>query len=97
MIIGRNERLVERIVTHMKSKATIQLNRDGLHPLAAYKSQEGEIPTPWAEKCWKVFLDCDEGVERAIPYVEDNPGKEGKPRQCWPFVVPFLGADVTRF
>jgi hypothetical protein len=28
-------------------------------------------------------------VRRAILYVEDNPLKEGKPRQRWSFVTPF--------
>jgi hypothetical protein len=44
---------------------------------------------PWARGRWKVFLDCVEDVARAILYVEENPMKEGKPRQHWSFVTPF--------
>jgi len=37
---------------------------------------------------WKVFLDAPEDIAEAVKYVEDNPVKEGKPKQTWPFVVP---------
>ena len=51
--------------------------------------EEGTLPTPWAAKCWKVFLDNDADVIRAIQYVEDNPTKEGKNPQRWRFVIRF--------
>jgi hypothetical protein len=35
---------------------------------------------------WKVYLDTEEEVRRAIAYVEENPLKEGKRRQRWGFV-----------
>jgi len=38
---------------------------------------------------WKVFLDTLSDVQRAIRYVEENPLREGLPRQWWSFVVPF--------
>jgi len=47
----------------------------------------------WADKKWKVFLDSEEGVEDAIRYVEENPFREGKPRQKWSFVRAFGGVD----
>ena len=53
--------------------------------------KDGSLPTPWAAKCWKVFLDTEADIARAIRYVEDNPVKEGKRPQRWPFVVPFEG------
>jgi REP element-mobilizing transposase RayT len=34
----------------------------------------------WGKRAW---------VVRAIKYVEQNPGKEGKPSQKWSFVMPF--------
>jgi hypothetical protein len=49
------------------------------------------MPTPWAERCWRVFLDSEEAIENAIHYVNDNPVKEGKPLQTWSFVTPFAG------
>ena len=45
----------------------------------------------WAEHEWKVYLDSEEAIDDAIQYVEDNPGKEEKPKQIWSFVSPFRG------
>ena len=45
----------------------------------------------WAEHEWKVYLDSEEAIDDAIQYVEDNPDKEEKPKQTWPFVSPFGG------
>ena len=74
-----------------KAKATAQLNRDGRHPLAAFRNRRGDSPTPWAAKRWRCFLNCDEEILRAIRYVEENPVKEGKRRQRWSFVAPWPG------
>ncbi len=43
----------------------------------------------WGTGRWKV-LDTPDEVRRAIRYVESNPLKEGKPRQSWSFVAPFV-------
>ncbi len=94
MVIGRCDRDIRRIVGHMKGRATQQLHADGLHPfqhLAPALARRGlELPTPWAEKGWNVFLDSAEDVLRAIEYVECNPLKEGKNRQRWTFVKPYV-------
>ena len=45
----------------------------------------------WAEGQWKVFLESEEAIVRAIRYVEDNPIRAGKPAQQWSFVSPFTG------
>ena len=86
-MIARCDRPIERIVGHLKAKATARLNLDGRHPLASFSGRRGGPPTPWAEKCWKCFLDDDCDVARAVRYVEENPGKESKPPQRWSFVV----------
>jgi hypothetical protein len=44
--------------------------------------------SPWARNCWKVFLNTDVDIHRAIRYVNDNPTKENKPLQRWSFVTP---------
>ena len=44
----------------------------------------------WGEHGWNVYLESVAAVERAIRYVGDNPLKEGKKRQNWSFVVPFV-------
>ena len=69
--------------------AVVHLAQDGRHPMARWPKSDGALPTPWAEKCWKVFLDAAEDMARAIRYVEDNPCKEGKRPQRWSFVTPF--------
>jgi len=88
LVIERCARKIERIVAHLKAKATMQLRNEGLHPLAGYADRKGGIPTPWTEEGWNVFLDDQPGIDRAIAYVERNPEKEGKRRQQWSFVVP---------
>jgi REP element-mobilizing transposase RayT len=88
IVAERCDRPVERVVTHLKSKATSQLVKEGKHPLASFVSRRGGPPTPWAENCWKCFLDSDEDIARAVRYVENNPVKEGKRLQHWSFVVP---------
>ena len=48
-------------------------------------------PRMWAEHLWKVYLDSEQAIVNAIKYVDENPIKEGKPRQNWGFVSPFAG------
>jgi REP element-mobilizing transposase RayT len=43
----------------------------------------------WTNGGWKVFFDAPEEVRQRIGYVENNPLKEGLPRQRWSFVVPY--------
>lgn len=89
VVVERCGRPIERIVAHLKAKATAQLNHDGCHPLASFTGRRGDAPTPWAAKCWKRFLETDEDICRAIRYVQQNPVKEAKPPQHWSFVVPW--------
>jgi REP element-mobilizing transposase RayT len=91
MVIARHERKAERIVGHFKARATQHLIADGLHPLSAFQEEDGSYPSPWGRRGWPVFLDCSQRIRDAIIYVENNPLREGKPRQHWPFVIPYLG------
>jgi len=100
LVIARHTYKVEQIVNLLKGAGTRQLREERLHPLAAYGLAGQRPPTPWAGGKWKVYLDTEEAIENAIRYVEENPEKEGKPRQHWPFVAPFRGLDegcVTYF
>ena len=90
MVLARHRFKVEYIVGLLKGEATKQLKRERLHPLAAH-SEGTSVPSAWAERCWKVFLDSEEAIYNAIDYVNENPGKEGKPPQKWSFVTPFGG------
>jgi REP element-mobilizing transposase RayT len=87
LVIARHRVKVEWIVNQMKGAATRQLLEEGLHPFAAWRRPDGQVPMCWAAKLWKVFLDSDEAVARAVAYVEKNPEREGKPRQNWSFVT----------
>jgi len=81
LVIGRSERAAERVVGHLKARATMRLKTESLWP-------EDGRPVR-ARKGWKVFLDCLEDVRRAVAYVEANPLREGKPHQRWSFVEPY--------
>ena len=81
LVIARNpKRRVERMIGHLKTRATQQLSAQGLWPT--------DRRPVWAENRWKVFLDTPADIARAIKYVEQNPLKEGKPKQRWSFVAP---------
>jgi REP element-mobilizing transposase RayT len=86
LVVGPHSRKIDRIVAHLKSRATQQLNQSNLHPLAAYRQADGTTPSPWCRNCWKVFVFSQRHLRDAIRYVEENPLKEGKPRQHWSFV-----------
>ena len=73
----------------LKGSASRSLEVEGLHPLREYSREDGSLPSPWASKCWKVYLDSEDDVRRAIRYVDDNPEGEGLPRQHWNFISPF--------
>jgi REP element-mobilizing transposase RayT len=88
-VIAWHQRDVRRIIGHLKSEASRQLRVEGIHPLAEYERPDGSLPTPWVEKGWSVYLFDAPGVVRAIDYVDDNPEKEGKPRQRWSLLTPF--------
>ncbi len=90
LVVDRHERMAEKIAGHLKSAASRQLRADGLHPLLQYIDPATDrLPTPWAERCWKCFLNDEESIQQAIQYVQDNPIKDGKRPQRWPFVRPF--------
>ncbi len=91
MVIGRHTYPVERVVMGLKGMATRQLQRDRLHPLAHQFKPDQSLPSPWCTKCWKVFLNDDAHIRHAIRYVDDNPSKEGLPRQSWSFVMSYTG------
>jgi REP element-mobilizing transposase RayT len=93
LVVRRHRYGAETMMQQFKGNATMQLNRDGLHPLAEFAEEDKPAPSPWGEHGWKVFLDNDADIRRAIKYVEDNPLKEGKPRQHWAFVTRFTGIE----
>jgi len=62
---------------HLASASRDALRRAGLVPR--------DHPV-WSHRPYKVFCYTDEDVSTRVGYVEDNPEKEGLPRQFWSFV-----------
>jgi REP element-mobilizing transposase RayT len=94
LVVARHTCKIEWIVNQMKGAATRQLLEEGLHPFAAWRRPDGQVPKCWAAKLWKVYLDTEEEIARAAAYVENNPLKEGKPQQRWSFVTPFQPTGI---
>ena len=88
VVIARHQRPIERIVGHLKAKATRRLRAEGLHPFADFAREGQAPPSPWSRRGWHVYLNSPEAVARAIRYVRQNPIREGKAPQRWRFVTP---------
>ena len=79
---------IEQFINLLKGQATRQLIVEGCHPLDEYHTDKNK-PKAWADGQWKVYLNSQADIRRAISYVEDNPLKENKPRQKCSFVTPY--------
>jgi hypothetical protein len=90
IVLGPRTRRIERVVGHLKARATQQLIESGLHPLADFAEPGSTTLSPWGRNRWKVFLFHKRHPLQAIRYVERNPEKEGKRRQNWSFVTPYI-------
>ncbi len=86
LVIGAHSRNLRTNVGHLKSRATRALKGQGLWP--------ADGRPVWGAHGWNVRLESLADVERAIEYVELNPGKEGKRRQRWNLVAPFDLAEA---
>jgi REP element-mobilizing transposase RayT len=89
MVLLRHHYRVEYLANFFKGEATKELMRQGLHPMRDLVKPGADIPSPWTRRPWKVFLDSEEDIIRAINYVKRNPEKEGKRPQNWTFVTDF--------
>ena len=81
LVVKRHSRKIEKVVGHLKSEATKALREAG------FRTADARI---WAKRCWPVYLNSPFDIRRAVRYVELNPVKEGKRRQTWSFVTPYL-------
>jgi REP element-mobilizing transposase RayT len=91
LVVARYRYDVETIVEQLKGAATRRLLKEGLHPLAVYCRTDGRPPSCWGRGSRHDFLDMPSKIRQKILYAEGNPLNEGKPRQRWSFVVPYLG------
>jgi REP element-mobilizing transposase RayT len=94
LVVGRFRSKIEQVVIQMKAEATERLLAEGIHPFGHHREANGRPPKCFARGEWSVFLDTAEDGRRSIEYVENNPIKEGKKRQTWRFVTPFVPEPV---
>jgi REP element-mobilizing transposase RayT len=95
MVVGRPGMKVEQLVIQLKGDASQQLEREGIHPLSAYRVAGRRVPQCWVRGQWKVYLDAQD-VERAIRYVANNPKREGLKEQSWSFVSGYQRSPAGR-
>ena len=78
----------EQFVIQLKGAATKRLIEENLHSFQHLCGVGERPPKCFGRGEWKVYLDPPD-VPHAVHYVEQNPLKEGKPRQLWSVVVPY--------
>lgn len=91
LVVGPYPQPPDVLAARFKKAATGCLKREGLHPFGHLAGPNGCVPKCWQRAEWKVYLFDETAVRREIKYVEDNPLKEGKPKQNWWFVTPYSG------
>jgi REP element-mobilizing transposase RayT len=79
-------RTIEKIIGHLKTRATQQLAAEGLNPMARFEVEGGGHPSPWVQHGWNVFLNDEDEIRRAIDYDNGNPVRQGLAPQHWEFV-----------
>ncbi len=90
LVFSRHERPITMIAGHLKTRATRELNACGVNPLSADVAGHDNLPSPWSEGCWKVFIDDDEQLNAAMRYVKGHASKEGLPEQTWDLLRPLF-------
>jgi REP element-mobilizing transposase RayT len=91
IVVARHEMDGDDLMACLKRAGTRGMNDEGLHPLREFARESGRLPSPWAERGWKVMLFTPEQMRAAIRYVEENPVRAGLRRQRWGFVLPYGG------
>lgn len=89
LVSQRHAHRAERIVGHLKARATQTLAEEALHPFEHLRDAHNKLPPVWTRLAWTVFLDDESAILRAIEYVEQNPVREGLPAQAWSFVTAY--------
>jgi REP element-mobilizing transposase RayT len=87
LLLSRTDDIIERMVCESKRRASWELTRSGVHPLAEHRMPNGRLHSPWARGFWKVYLNSADEVDRVMRYVNENPEGENLPRQAWDFVT----------
>ena len=96
LVVGRFRLDIEQVVVQLKAAATRELVAENIHPFAELARPGKRPPKCWSRGEWSVFLESADDISRSIRYVENNPVKDGKPRQQWTFVTPFDRPPCSR-
>jgi REP element-mobilizing transposase RayT len=93
LVVARHHYPIQQLANLLKGGATTKLRHHNLDPFSPFSDgpQGRALPSPWAQRFWKVWLDSPDDMRRSINYVNDNPTKQGLRRQTWPFVTPYSG------
>ena len=90
LVIARHTCSIEQVSRRLKQAATTALLDANLHPFQNERYADRRCPSPWTRKEWSVFLDSPRDIVRAVEYTNRNPEHEGRPRQRWSFVTPYV-------
>jgi REP element-mobilizing transposase RayT len=92
LVIARHRYDIQQVANLLKGGATTSLKKHNLHPFSGVpQGRVGSLPSPWAHRSWKVWLDSEDDILRSIDYTNDNPIKQGFKKQNWKFVTPYAG------
>lgn len=87
LVVARHDREVKQMVSHFKSKATMEVRKVSSCP-------KDQRPV-WERGGWAVFLSDESMLFNAIRYVEENPLGDGLPAQKWSFVTTYFGVSES--
>ncbi len=90
LVVGPSAISAHVLSIRLKQHATRQLKAEGIHPFQHLLDLDGDVPKCWQRGGWNVYLFEEARVRQTIRYVEDNPMKEGKKKQTWNLVTPFV-------
>ena len=89
LVLARPRYEVEKARNQLKGQASKALLQTNLHPFAHIRQRNNQPHSPWADDGWDVYLNTPADIHRAINYVQNNPSKENRPPQPWPFLTPY--------
>lgn len=89
LVLARPRYEVEKARNQLKGQASKALLNRKLHPFANIIQRNDQTHSPWADEGWDVYLNTPADIHRAIKYVQNNPLKENRPAQPWPFLTPY--------
>jgi hypothetical protein len=88
LVFDRSKQRSEEIVDSIKVATTTAMTDAMALPPGCDANH-----SPWADGRWIKYLDSEAAIKNAIAHVIENPLKDGKPQQKWPFTVPFPGIE----